>query len=104
MIEAAKTSPHCVPLGPCSRAMAMGRVCFSGELMMVSAQANSSQVARKVKIVAVASAGRASGSARFQKRRQSPAPSICMAWSSSAGMASKKPRSRKVFSARLPAT
>jgi len=37
MIEAANTRPHCVPLGPCISAMAMGRVWFSGVVIEVSA-------------------------------------------------------------------
>ncbi len=59
--EAANTSPHSVEFWPWNSAMASGRVCLVGVLMMVSAQANSSQLARKVKMVAVASAGLASG-------------------------------------------
>jgi hypothetical protein len=59
--EAAKTIPQLVAYCPWKSAIAIGSVRYSGSLMIVSAQTNSSQLARKVKIATVASAGRESG-------------------------------------------
>ena len=64
--EAAKTSPQLVECWPWNSAIAIGSVYLDGSLMIVSAQVNSSQLARKVKIAAVASAGRDSGRIRRQ--------------------------------------
>src|SRR4051794_9508974 len=100
--EAAKTRPQLVACWPWKRAIAIGSVRFEGSLMIVSAHANSSQLARKVKIATVASAGRESGRMSDRKRLHGPAPSTTIASSSSRGMSRKKLRSRKVLSARLP--
>ena len=66
IIEAAKTSPQLVECWPWKSEIAIGRVLTSVSLRTVRAQANSSQVPRKAKMTVVASAGRASGSARLQ--------------------------------------
>ena len=99
MIDAAKIRPQLVLCCPRNRAMPIGSVRLATLLMTVSAQMNSSQLPRNVKIAHVASAGRDNGTASDQKRRHAPAPSIVIASSSSAGSRSKKARSKKVLNA-----
>ena len=60
--EAAKIRPQLVLCWPRNRAMPIGSVRLATSLMTVSAQMNSSQLPRNVKIAHVASAGRDSGS------------------------------------------
>src|SRR5260221_9056357 len=59
--EAAKTRPQLVECWPWKSAIAIGSVRRLGSLITVSAQTNSSQLARNVKIATVASAGRDNG-------------------------------------------
>ena len=58
---AAKTRPHSVPFARWNERMAIGRVYSSRSDSVTIAQVNSSQAARKLKIVTVAIPGRASG-------------------------------------------
>jgi hypothetical protein len=79
----------------------IGSVRCDGVLISVSAMMNSSQAALKVNMATVASAGTDSGAISLVSTLMLPAPSTRKDSSSSRGMASKKPRSRKIENGRF---
>ena len=102
--DPANSAPHAVSCAPMNSASPIGRVRCDGVLISVSAITNSSQAALKVNTATVASAGADSGMMSRVRIRSVPAPSRRNASSSSRGMASKKPRSRKMENGRLALT